>query len=110
MFKKHYQTVNTYGRWIKIPCCDEIRNLSCFVRGVRAYSHSVGLFELADLLDLIHEISSVYVLHDKIQAVLRGDRGDGGAGEGSEIAHRKQDKCVDSEAKTLNSAGERRGV
>lgn len=68
--------MNTYGRRIKIPCSDEIRNLSCFVRRVRAYSHSVGLFELADLLDLIHEISSVYVLHDKIQAVLRGDRGD----------------------------------
>lgn len=35
------------------------------------YSHSMGLFELADLLNLIHEISSVYVLHDKIQTVLR---------------------------------------
>lgn len=29
-------------------------------------------FELANLLNLIHEISSVYVLHDKIQTVLWG--------------------------------------
>lgn len=38
------------------------------------YSHSMGLFELADLLNLIHEISTVYVLHDKIQTVLQRDR------------------------------------
>lgn len=39
---------------------------------VCVYSHSVGLFELPNLLNLIHEISSVYVLHDKIQAILWG--------------------------------------
>lgn len=37
---------------------------------VRPYSHGVRLLELADLLDLIHEISSVDVLHNKIQPVL----------------------------------------
>lgn len=42
---------------------------------VCVYSHSVRFFELADLLYLIHEISAVYVLHDKIQTVLwRGRR------------------------------------
>ena len=30
------------------------------------YSHSVGVLELADLLDLIHEVSSVDILHHKI--------------------------------------------
>ena len=34
----------------------------------------MGLFELANLLDLIHEVSAVDVLHDKVQAVLRRDR------------------------------------
>ena len=41
---------------------------------VCVYLHSVGLFELADLLDLIHEISSVYVFHDEIQTVLQRDK------------------------------------
>lgn len=31
----------------------------------------MGLFELASLLYLIHEVSAVYVLHDEIQTVLR---------------------------------------
>lgn len=43
---------------------------------VCVYSHSVGLFKLADLLDLVHEISAIYVLHDKIQAVLWTDGGE----------------------------------
>lgn len=30
------------------------------------------LLKLADLLDLVHEVSSVYVLHDEIQSVLAG--------------------------------------
>lgn len=47
----------------------------CVGLGVCVYSHSMGLFELADLLNLIHEISAVDVLHDKIQTVLRRDRG-----------------------------------
>lgn len=34
----------------------------------------MGLFELADLLNLKHEIATVYVLHDKIQTVLKRDR------------------------------------
>lgn len=34
------------------------------------YSHSMRLLELADLLDLVHEVSSIYILHDKIQPVL----------------------------------------
>lgn len=37
---------------------------------VCVYSHSMGLFELANLLNLIHEVSAIYVLHDKIQTVL----------------------------------------
>lgn len=28
------------------------------------------LLELADLLDLVHEVSSIYILHDEIQPVL----------------------------------------
>ena len=28
------------------------------------------LLELPDLLDLIHEVSSVYILHDEVQSVL----------------------------------------
>lgn len=28
------------------------------------------LLELADLLDLVHKVSSIYILHDKIQSVL----------------------------------------
>lgn len=31
------------------------------------------LLKLADLLDLVHEVSSVYVLHDEIQSVLAGE-------------------------------------
>lgn len=42
---------------------------------LRLYSHSMRLLELPHLLDLIHQVSSVDVLHDEIQAVL-GD-GDG---------------------------------
>lgn len=34
------------------------------------------LLELADLLDLVHEVSSVYILHDKIQSVLEGKDGE----------------------------------
>lgn len=30
------------------------------------------LLELADLLDLVHEVSSVYILHYEIQSVLEG--------------------------------------
>lgn len=30
------------------------------------------LLKLADLLDLVHEVSSIYVLHDEIQSVLAG--------------------------------------
>lgn len=33
--------------------------------------HSVGLLESPNLLDLIHEVATVDVLHHKIQAVLR---------------------------------------
>lgn len=56
-------------------CYDGIRTYLSLCVFVCPYSHSMGLFELADLLNLIHEISSVYVLHDKIQAVLRRDGG-----------------------------------
>lgn len=55
---------------------------------VCVYSHSVGLFELADLLNLIHEIPSVYVLHDEVQAVLRRVEG---RGEKSRINTLKRD-------------------
>lgn len=51
-----------------------LQKLSMCVCGC-LYSHSMGFFELADLLNLIHEISSVYVLHDKIQTVLLRDGG-----------------------------------
>lgn len=33
--------------------------------------HSVGLLESPDLLDLVHEVTTVHVLHHKIQAILR---------------------------------------
>lgn len=33
--------------------------------------HSVGLLESPNLLDLIHEVATVDVLHHKIQSVLR---------------------------------------
>lgn len=46
-----------------------------FAQRVPVYSHSVRLFELADLLNLIHEIAAVDVLHDEIQTVLGKDRG-----------------------------------
>lgn len=38
---------------------------------VYGYSHSMRLFELANLLDLVHEVSSINILHDKIQPVLK---------------------------------------
>ena len=47
---------------------------------VCVYSHSVRLFKLADLLDLVHEISAIYVLHDEIQSVLWTDAGTRGRG------------------------------
>lgn len=31
------------------------------------------LLELADLLDLVHEVTSVDILHDEIEPVLVGD-------------------------------------
>lgn len=34
--------------------------------------HSDGLFELADLLDLIHQIAAVDEFHDEIETVLGG--------------------------------------
>ncbi len=34
------------------------------------YSHSMRLLELADLLDLVHKVTSIYIFHDKIQSVL----------------------------------------
>lgn len=72
--------MNTEKCRIKILCYDARRILAFSLQKllyacVCVYSHSMGLFELADLLNLIHEISSVYVLHDKIQTVLWGDRG-----------------------------------
>lgn len=39
-------------------------------RSVCEHSHSMGLFELADLLDLVHKISSINILHDEVQPVL----------------------------------------
>lgn len=36
----------------------------------RVYSHSMWLLELADLLDMVHKVSSVYILHHEIQSVL----------------------------------------
>lgn len=46
------------------------------------YSHSMRLLELANLLDLVHEVSSVYILHHKIQSVLA--KTDEGGKEGEE--------------------------
>lgn len=46
------------------------------------HSHSVGLFELADLLDLVHEISSIDILHDEVQPVLEA------------VNERKPDKTI----------------
>lgn len=41
--------------------------------GLFVYSHSMRLLELANLLDLIHKVSSVYILHDEVQSVLDKD-------------------------------------
>ena len=38
------------------------------------YLHSVGLLELAHLLDLVHQVSTVNVLHHKVQPVLGDDK------------------------------------
>lgn len=35
------------------------------------YSHCLGLLEFSNLLDVVHEIPSIYVLHDKVETVLR---------------------------------------
>lgn len=62
--------------------------LSCYLRynlqmGLWAvpyrdlYSHSMRLLKLPDLLDLIHQVSSVDVLHDEIQSILEDRDGDG---------------------------------
>lgn len=37
-------------------------------------SHSMWLLELADLLDMVHKVSSVYILHHKVQPVLEHTR------------------------------------
>lgn len=36
--------------------------------------HSLGLLKLANLLDMIHQVSTIHVLHDKVQAVLPSKR------------------------------------
>jgi hypothetical protein len=33
--------------------------------------HSMGLLETANLLDVVHEVTPVHILHHKVQAVLR---------------------------------------
>lgn len=52
------------------------------------HSHSVRLFELAHLLDLIHQVTAVDVLHDEVEAVLgtggETSKGETRAGEGEE--------------------------
>lgn len=35
--------------------------------------HCLWLFELAHLLNVIHEVTTVNILHDKVEAVLDGD-------------------------------------
>lgn len=34
--------------------------------------HCLWLFELAHLLDVIHQVTTINVLHDKVEAVLDG--------------------------------------
>lgn len=36
--------------------------------------HSLGFLKLANLLDMIHQVSPIHVLHDKVQAVLPSKR------------------------------------
>lgn len=47
-----------------------MHKMSYYSSPLRVYSHSMRLLELADLLDLVHEVSSIYILHDEIQSVL----------------------------------------
>lgn len=58
--KKHNSNSRSDWRWF------------CFQR---VYSHGMRLLELADLLDMVHKVSSVYILHHKVQSVLeyKGD-------------------------------------
>ena len=62
---------------INRPFIDQSLSLCvCVCVCVCVHSHSMRLLELADLLDLVHKVSSVYILHDKIQSVLRHKGGE----------------------------------
>lgn len=54
-------------------CMNEITSqdvpLSCSFQCV--YSHSMRLLELANYLNMVHKVSSVYILHHKVQSVLK---------------------------------------
>lgn len=42
-------------------------------RHLTSYSHCLRLLELPDLLDVVHEVPAVDVLHDKVEPVLRAE-------------------------------------
>lgn len=49
------------------------------------YSHSVRLLELSDLLDLVHKVPAIDVLHHEVETVLRG--GHTGGDQGIPLPH-----------------------
>lgn len=64
--------------------------------------HSLGLLKLANLLDMIHQVSTIHVLHDKVQAVLPSKRR--GKEERIQTLHRfkqKKPKELDRSGSTL---------
>lgn len=57
--------------WIKQLCSS--RQLLWELVFVRVL-HSLGFLKLANLLDMIHQVSTVHILHDKVEAVLPSQR------------------------------------